>query len=271
MDIQTLLSVKTGGVLAALLLFGLWERVRPADPRPLLLRAGHAGRAAWQRLGRHAALVTVNAAAGPLIVLPVTWWAAGFDLGLRPAWSGWPLDILVLDLWIYAWHRANHEVPFLWRFHQVHHLDELLDTTSAFRFHVGEVVLSALVRALVVILFGMPMASVILFETIVLVCAIFHHSDAALPAWVERRLSRIIVTPGIHWVHHHALRRDTDSNYGTLFSFWDRIFGSRSATRRFSGMKLGVERMRERPLLRLLMAPFGSQGQANPAPRSDRQ
>ena len=271
MEIETLLAVKSMAVGAAFLLFGLWERIWPADPRPLLLRLHQATKAAWQRLGRHAGLFVLNAAAGPLIVLPVTWWAEGFELGLRPEWWTWPLDILILDLWIYWWHRANHVIPWLWRFHQVHHLDELLDTTSAFRFHVGEVILSACVRAAVVIVLDIPFASVVVFEAVVLVCAIFHHSDAAFSPAVERALARVIITPGIHWVHHHAIRRDTDSNYGTLFSFWDRLFRTKSRTERFLGMPIGVERMRDRSLLRLIAAPFVRQGRANAAPRSARQ
>ena len=270
-DIGALLSLKSAIVLTAFAVFAVWERIRPADPRPLLLRIGHFGRAARERLGRNAALFVLNTLAGPLIVLPVTWWATGVGFGLRPEWWGWPLDILLLDLWIYWWHRANHEMPFLWRFHQVHHLDEFLDTTSAFRFHFGEVVLSALARALLVLLFDMPMTSVIVFEALVLASAIFHHSDAKLAPSVERALSMVVITPGIHWVHHHAVRADTDSNYGTFFSFWDRLFGTRSRTERFAGMPLGVERMGERGLMRLLSAPFDRQKRAKPAPRSARQ
>jgi sterol desaturase/sphingolipid hydroxylase (fatty acid hydroxylase superfamily) len=138
-----------------------------------------------RRVARNGGLFGLNLLLSPLIVLPVTVWATSFSLGLRPAWwtggLGLTLDILLLDLWIYWWHRANHEIPLLWRFHQVHHLDETLDVTSAVRFHAGEVVLSALVRALVIVAFDIPLASVILFEGLVLACAIFHHSDARLP------------------------------------------------------------------------------------------
>jgi sterol desaturase/sphingolipid hydroxylase (fatty acid hydroxylase superfamily) len=85
----------------------------------------------------------------------------------------------------------------------------------------------------------------------------------------------VVITPSIHWVHHHAIRADTDSNYGTIFSFWDRLFGSRSATERFASMKIGVERMRDRPFFRLLTAPFGRQpgaeGAANEAPKPARR
>lgn len=262
MTIETLLSIKTALVLSTFALFLIWERLRPADLHPLLLRLGHAPRAAWNRLGKVAGLFGINTLAGPLFVIPVTYWASSFALGLRPEWWGWALDILLLDLWIYAWHRANHEIQFLWRFHQVHHLDELLDTTSAFRFHFGEVMLSAIVRMVPIILLGIPLATVILFEALLLICAIFQHSDAKMPDFVERWLAKLIVTPGIHWIHHHAKRDDTDSNYGLLFSFWDRLFRSKSPNQRFLGMPLGVERMRDRSFLGLVKAPFGRQPRA---------
>jgi sterol desaturase/sphingolipid hydroxylase (fatty acid hydroxylase superfamily) len=259
--VEALLAAKGVIVVVAIVVFALWERLWPADDRPLLIRFGRATRDAWCRLCRNLGLFGINILMSPVLVVPITWWASGFEVGLRPAfWSGWTglaLDILLLDLWIYWWHRANHEIPLLWRFHQVHHLDESLDTTSALRFHFGEVLLSALARALLIVAFDIPLASVILFEALVLAAAVFHHSDALLPARAETVLSRVIITPGIHWVHHHAIRRDTDSNYGTIFSFWDRLFRSMSRTRRFAGMPIGVEQMRDRGLLRLIWAPFG--------------
>jgi sterol desaturase/sphingolipid hydroxylase (fatty acid hydroxylase superfamily) len=138
----------------------------------------------------------------------------------------------------------------------VHHLDRFLDTTSAVRFHFGEVVLSALARAGVVLALNIPFVSVLVFEAVVLFAAIFHHSNVRLPPTLEGTLARLVVTPSIHWVHHHRVRRDTDSNYGTLFSFWDELFGSRSATKRTAEMPIGVERRDEQPLLRLLARPF---------------
>jgi sterol desaturase/sphingolipid hydroxylase (fatty acid hydroxylase superfamily) len=169
---------------------------------------------------------------------------------------GLGLDLLLLDFWIYWWHRANHEIQLLWRFHSVHHLDQTLDTSSALRFHFGEVLLSACVRGLVIVVLDLPLASVLLFEAAVLASAIFHHSDARLPAGLEKALSRVIVTPSIHWVHHHALRADTDSNYGTIFSFWDPMFRSRSRTERRPDMPIGVEGMRDRSLPGLIATPL---------------
>jgi sterol desaturase/sphingolipid hydroxylase (fatty acid hydroxylase superfamily) len=260
MSIESLLQLKTLLVGGVLVLFVLYERLRPAAESPLLLRFGRAGLAAWRRLWRNLGLFGLNLLISPLVVLPITVFAADHSIGLRPAWwQGWPglvLDLVFLDLWIYWWHRANHEIPLLWRFHSVHHLDETLDTTSALRFHFGEVLLSALVRAVVIVLFDIPLASVLLFEALVLASAIFHHSDAALPAGLERALSRVIITPSIHWVHHHAIQEDTDSNYGTIFSFWDPLFRSASATRRFAAMPIGIEGLKDRPFVRLILTPL---------------
>jgi sterol desaturase/sphingolipid hydroxylase (fatty acid hydroxylase superfamily) len=77
-----------------------------------------------------------------------------------------------------------------------------------------------------------------------------------LPGWFERPLSWLIITPSLHWVHHHAVRADTDSTYGTVFSFWDRIFASRSMTRRRLDMPIGVEGEREAGMISLLLLPF---------------
>jgi sterol desaturase/sphingolipid hydroxylase (fatty acid hydroxylase superfamily) len=269
MDLDFLLTFKALLIGSVLLVFVVYERLRPAAGGPLLLRIGQATRAAWLRLWRNLSLFGINAALSPLIVVPITIFAADHSLGLRPGWwQGWlglGLDILLLDLWIYWWHRANHELPFLWRFHSVHHLDETLDTTSALRFHFGEVVLSALVRGVVIVAFDLPLASVLLFEGIVLASAIFHHSDAKLPPRLEASLARVVITPSIHWVHHHAIRKDTDSNYGTLFSFWDRLFRSASPTKRWADMPIGVEGLRDRPLIRLITMPLRS-----PAPPAEK-
>jgi sterol desaturase/sphingolipid hydroxylase (fatty acid hydroxylase superfamily) len=212
------------------------------------------------RVLKNLALAILNFVASPLIVIPITAYAAAHVLNWRPDfWSGWlglGLDLVLLDAWIYWWHRINHLVPFLWRFHEVHHLDEMLDTTSALRFHFGEVVLSSLVRAAVVFVLAVPLSSVVIFEILVLVSALFHHSNLKLPHKLERALSFVIVTPSIHWVHHHAKRIDTDSNYSTVLSVWDRIFSSRSTTVRTVDMPMGVERVAERGLLGLILKPF---------------
>lgn len=213
-----------------------------------------------RRVAKNLSLAGFNALLSPLIVVPVSAFAASHALGWRPEWwSGWTglaLDILLLDCWIYWWHRANHQWPLLWRFHEVHHLDEFLDASSALRFHFGEVLMSSLARAGVILLTGVPLMSVIVFETLLAFNAMFHHSDLRLPRRLERVLSWVIVTPSIHWVHHHAIRRDTDSNYASLLSVWDRLFGSCSATVRTPDMPIGTEGLKDRGFGQLLARPF---------------
>ncbi len=251
---QDLLAYK--GIAVGLWLVALFaaERWKPAAPFPT------PGGWAWTRLLRNAGLAAVNFVLSPLIVLPLSALAASHGLTWRPAWwrgsPGVALDLLLLDALIYWWHRANHEWRFLWRFHGVHHLDRFLDTTTALRFHFGEVLLSALARAGVILLIGFPLSSILAFEAVVLIAAIFHHSDLALPPRLEAWLSRLVITPSIHWVHHHRRRVDTDSNYGTIFSFWDRLFATSSPTRRSSTMAIGVEGEEELDFLALLLRPF---------------
>ncbi len=249
-QIIAIVTSKGGIILAALAVFLILERLFPV--------ARWVG-GVW-RVVKNLGLAGVNALLSPLIVLPLTQFAAGHALHWRPeGWSGgWLIlaDLLLLDCWIYWWHRLNHQLPMLWRFHEVHHLDETLDASSALRFHFGEVVLSSLVRAGVIVVLDIPFTSVVWFELLVALNAIFHHSNLKLPSWLEYPLSRLIVTPSIHWVHHHAVRRDTDSNYAALLSVWDRLFGSSSATARTPAMPIGVEGLRDKPGAALVARPF---------------
>jgi sterol desaturase/sphingolipid hydroxylase (fatty acid hydroxylase superfamily) len=136
------------------------------------------------------------------------------------------LALLLFDLWMYGWHRANHQIPFLWRFHQVHHTDTAMDATTALRFHPGEFLLSSLLNPLVVLLLGIGLAQLTLYKAIMLAVILLHHSNVAVPARLEARLRRLIVPPSMHRVHHSNIPTETNSNYGTIFSFWDRLFGS---------------------------------------------
>lgn len=250
LSVQQLLQHKGVLILVWIALLFAAERCLPAVPR----------QGGWLRVIRNAVFWILNSALSPLIVIPVSLWAAHHALGWRPGWLSGGLgliaDILVLDMLIYWWHRLNHEIPFLWRFHEVHHLDEFLDVSSAVRFHFGEVLLSAGARAVIIILLGIPFTSVIVFESLVILSALFHHSNLKLGEKLESALARVIVTPSIHWVHHHAIRADTDSNYATLFSWWDLVFRSRSATRRRADMKIGVENRSDEAVLPLIVMPF---------------
>jgi sterol desaturase/sphingolipid hydroxylase (fatty acid hydroxylase superfamily) len=255
-----LLLYKSAAVGTWFVLLFVLERVWPASPRSRLEGAGAGRIGDRRRLGRNIGFWLINLALGPLVVISISAWAVGWDSGLRPDWwGGWPgliVDLILLDFLIYWWHRANHEFPFLWRFHEIHHLDRFLDTTSAVRFHVGEVLLSAGFRAGVIMLFGIPVASVLAFEAAVLVAALFHHSNLRLLRGLERGLARLVITPSIHWIHHHAERADTDSNYGTILSIWDPLFGSRNRRPRDLEMEIGVEGEAEPGFLAMLARPF---------------
>jgi sterol desaturase/sphingolipid hydroxylase (fatty acid hydroxylase superfamily) len=243
-------------MFGAPLLLGGWgvllfilERAFPATPAPL-----HGGR----RLIRNLALGALVLAVSPLIQLAT----AHVMGGVRPliAVGGGPAlivgQIVALDLWAYALHRAYHRVPLMWRLHGAHHLDAHLDVTSAVRFHVGEVLLSSLLRLIPLFLLGISIETNLLYGAILSASAMFHHSNLRLPRRFEALLSTIIVTPSIHWVHHHAVQRDTDANYASLLSIWDRIFASASPTVRTPAMLIGVEGAQEKPLGALLLHPF---------------
>lgn len=253
--VTNLLAFKGIVILLWMAAFFLAERFWPAadcalppNQRPL-------------RVLRNLVLFLMNAGLSPLIVVPVTGFAALNSLDWRPDWwggaGGLVLDLLLLDFFIYWWHRANHEIPFLWRFHQVHHYDRFLDSTTAVRFHFGEVILSAFVRGGFIIAMGIPLVSVLIFEGLVLISSIFQHSNIRLAPTLDRALSWIIVTPGWHWMHHHAIREDTDSNYANTLTIWDRLFRSACRHRRRLTMPIGLEdTLGDLSFWRLLQRPF---------------
>ncbi len=158
-----------------------------------------------------------------------TAWAELRDFGLLhslPAqgpWR-WMLAILLLDVWTYLWHRLNHTSRFLWRFHRLHHSDREMNVTTANRFHLGEIVLSSALRVPLLALLGVRLEQLALYETMLFAVVQFHHANVGLPEWLDGALRWVIVTPHLHKVHHSVVRAETDSNYSSLFSWWDRLF-----------------------------------------------
>ena len=180
------------------------------------------------------------------VALVVTEWAAarGFGvlnwLGVTGVW-GFVLAFVLFDCWQYAWHRLNHRVPLLWRFHAVHHSDRELSASSGLRFHTGEIVLSSIARLAVLPLLGMTVPHVLVYEAVLLPVILFHHGNVGVPHRADRWLRWLIVTPWMHWVHHSDRQPETDSNYSSVFSFWDRIFGSFRLVRDPKRLTLGLE------------------------------
>ncbi len=136
------------------------------------------------------------------------------------------ITVLVMDLAIYFWHRMNHEVPFLWRFHRVHHTDRNLDVSSAFRFHFGEVTGSTIIMYGIMLILGSSILEVRIFQLIFFLAAQFEHSNIRLWKPLERAVWFLFVPPAMHRIHHSNIQEETDSNYGTFLSIWDRIFGT---------------------------------------------
>jgi sterol desaturase/sphingolipid hydroxylase (fatty acid hydroxylase superfamily) len=145
------------------------------------------------------------------------------------------LTVFVLfDVWMYFWHMANHRSAFLWRFHRAHHADTEMDSTTALRFHPGELVLSAFARLPVIVLIGMSFSELAFFEIMLNLSTLFHHSNLGIPGKWDRMLRVMIVTPDMHRVHHSVERFETDSNFTSLLSVWDRLartFRMRADTR----------------------------------------
>lgn len=155
----------------------------------------------------------------------------GQQLGLLnsynlPAWLKVMLGIFVLDFTIYIWHLLNHEIPFLWRFHRVHHSDLNMDVSTANRFHLGELLLSGLVRLIVIYSFGITLITYILFEIVVNLSIQFHHSSLRILPAFEKKWMTFFVPPSMHRIHHSVKISERDSNYGVIFSFWDRMMGT---------------------------------------------
>lgn len=231
--------------VSVLLLMLLLERRWPR-------RAETASRRRWPA---HLGLSLANT--GVLLLLPVSaiaasLWAAQAGWGLL-CLAGLPpvleavLAWLLLDLAIYAQHRAFHAVPWLWRLHRVHHSDVQLDATTALRFHPLEIALSMLWKALVVILLGAPPAAVMVYEVTLNALALFNHANWRVPG--ERWLQKLLMTPDLHRIHHSVHREETDSNFSNALICWDQLFGSlRSAPRDgHTAMQLGLHTFRTAP------------------------
>lgn len=139
------------------------------------------------------------------------------------------IGLLLLDLLIYAQHRAFHRIPLFWRIHRMHHADPDIDVTTALRFHPLEIALSMLIKVAAVWLLGISALTVVVFEVLLNTCAMFNHANLRLPLGLDRVLRRFIVTPDMHRVHHSVRPHEHHSNFGFNLSVWDRLFNSYQA------------------------------------------
>ena len=208
-------------------------------------------------LGR---IVAPTGAAGFALLAEARGWGL-FNMVALPVWSELLLALFLLDLAIYLQHRLFHCVPVLWRLHRMHHADLDVDVTTGARFHPVEILLSLGIKFLVVVPLGASPVAVLLFEIALNGSSMFNHSNVRVAPAIERALRWLVVTPDMHRVHHSVVRRETDSNFGFNFPWWDRLFGTyRSQPKAgHEAMTLGIEQFRDSKELRLdrmLTQPF---------------
>ncbi|MBC7693793.1 MAG: sterol desaturase family protein [Methylotenera sp.] len=240
------------------------EKIRP------LRKATQSKRDRWIRnlfIAAFSALL-IRFTAAPW-VLSLSEWTADQRRGLLPFLEGqfgWltpgfalVLSFFLQDYVIYVWHVANHRNTFLWRFHNVHHVDLDMDVSTATRFHFGELFLSAVLQCAVVALLGISPKNFLIYQATLVTATQFHHSNLRLPDFMERVLRLMIITPKMHEVHHAAVLSETDSNWGTVFSFWDRLHHTFHEDVSSPDVRIGVPAYRdpaELTLPRLLAMPL---------------
>jgi sterol desaturase/sphingolipid hydroxylase (fatty acid hydroxylase superfamily) len=248
--------------LAGIALFLAWESLQPFFP----YFEGHNERRT-RHFVRNVAIALLNVLGISLLFAPLWSQAASAEFGLlhrfpMPIWWHALLALLLLDGWTYVWHRANHEMAFFWRFHRMHHSDPWMDVTTARRFHPGEILFSSILRLPLIFLLGIHLWELLLYGSLMGFVVDFHHANIALPARADRWLRTLIVTPAMHKVHHSDIQAETNSNYTSLLSVWDRLFGTFRLRHDLAAIRIGLEDWNDpahQTLKGLIRTPFYTQ------------
>ncbi len=223
------------------------------------------------RLGRNLTMAAVSAVVVQLTERPVTARLTALVVRRRwgllqylrlPTWLEVALAGVLLDYTLYLWHVFTHRVPWLWRFHLVHHIDLDLDASTALRFHCTELVLSLAWRTAQVLMLGVSPLALSTWQTALLLSILFHHANVQLPIRTERWLCRLIVTPRMHGIHHSLVREETDSNWSSGLTVWDRMHGTLRLNVPQDAITIGVPAYRhveEVTLGKMLTLPFGKE------------
>jgi sterol desaturase/sphingolipid hydroxylase (fatty acid hydroxylase superfamily) len=235
-----------------------WEALSAAGQT----RGSRAAR--WRRNLTITAINFMLGGAGAALMLAASQWAALHRWGLAglPQWPLWlviVIGVLLIDLTDYARHRVVHRLPWLWRLHRVHHTDAHMDVTTTLRGHPLEQLLRPLFGAATTLLFGIGPLSLAVAALVQLPILLFQHADISLPSALDRALLWLIPTPALHRVHHSRQRSETDSNYGTALTLWDRLFGSFRAPPAAAPLGLdGFDDKRHQTVLGMLSTPWRS-------------
>jgi sterol desaturase/sphingolipid hydroxylase (fatty acid hydroxylase superfamily) len=176
-----------------------------------------------------------------------------------PAWIKILITVAFMDFMLYVWHLLNHEMPLLWRFHRVHHSDLNMDVSSATRFHLGELAISAVIKMALIFFLGAGPLGVLIFESALVFSAQFHHSSLRVPQWFETVWWVLFVPPSMHRIHHSVRIKERNTNYGTIFSLWDRFLGTLLTGIDQAAIRIGVgayPQVRKLNFHQLLVMPF---------------
>ena len=200
------------------------------------------------------------------VVLPVSRWIARRRWGVTrfipgPEWLRALVAVLLLDYTLYIWHILVHRVDALWRFHLVHHVDLDLDATTGFRFHAGELTLSIPWRVAQITAIGVTPGTLAAWQGLTLASVLFHHSNTRLPPAIEGALAWLLVTPGMHAIHHSIDPAQTNSNFSSGLAIWDHLHGTWRLDTPASDVTIGVAGYRDPSTLgviRLLGLPFST-------------
>jgi sterol desaturase/sphingolipid hydroxylase (fatty acid hydroxylase superfamily) len=226
---------------------------------------------ALRRLVRNAALAAPGLFLSRLLLVPIPFvvsiWAAREQFGVfhwlhLPSIAGLIVGVLLYDYAYYWWHMLMHLAPFFWRFHNVHHTDLDMDVSTASRFHFGEVLLSIFFRIAVVGTLGLSVWTLAVYELFFSVANQFQHSNWKLPIALERGLNLFFVTPRMHGIHHSIVQRETNSNWGTVFRWWDQLHRTLRIDIPQDAITIGVAAYRDEGELtfgKLLLLPFRRQ------------
>jgi sterol desaturase/sphingolipid hydroxylase (fatty acid hydroxylase superfamily) len=179
-----------------------------------------------------------------------------------PKWLELSLAVVLMDYTLYLWHVLTHRVPLLWRFHRVHHFDRDLSASTALRFHFGELLLSIPWRAAQMLTIGVGRRALSLWQNLLLLSVLFHHSNVRLPKSIERHLVPLLVTPRMHGIHHSRVAEEIHSNWSSGLTVWDRMHGTLRLEVPQDAIVIGVpdQTVEDGPeLSRLLVRPFERQ------------
>jgi sterol desaturase/sphingolipid hydroxylase (fatty acid hydroxylase superfamily) len=157
-----------------------------------------------------------------LIDIPATWGIVNY---IPIPITKMLISFLLIDFFLYTWHRISHQVDFLWMFHKVHHNDPYMNVTTGFRIHIGELFLLTTMKTIFILLVGIDQVAVFVNEVITTMFIAFHHSNIR---YKEKWIRKVFITPALHYTHHSTERNEHDTNYGAVFSIWDRILNSLS-------------------------------------------